>query len=412
MQSMQTPNFTQNTTHNLTTSEDFLKSLGFPTLEVHQTFTHFDFTRPGRRVLLIGPMGSGKTEFAAKVWRDAAIAMKKSDKVKALTSTRTNSFTNPFTGTPISQLPTELPNEVDRRQVFFIRSQIDQDRFQDYPEDAMAFRSGYIQCGPNIAKIRDSFDLEKVIADNPTVGTYIIDEASFFDERLAYVVRNQSLERGVMFIFPTLILNFRRDIFNSTARLMLDIATDVIPLTAYCEHPDCLRDAFYTYRYYTVDGRECPALYFDPLIVVGGDRTKTGSTTPNYAARCDEHHFLPGKEYTFFTLKPLAEAAGKGNPVALTKEIENLKYNKSKSLLFKNLSTLYNSDPNQEIYLNSLLPDFIAEKALIYLFSEQNLLSEDLLIRIVNQLNLDRSYMTRVLADNHRPIRLDQGLLF
>ena len=61
----------------INTSEDFLKSLGFPTLEVHQTFPHFDFTRPGRRVLLIGPMGSGKTEFAAKVWRDAAIAMKK-----------------------------------------------------------------------------------------------------------------------------------------------------------------------------------------------------------------------------------------------------------------------------------------------------------------------------------------------
>ena len=261
-------------------SEDFLKSLGFPMLEVHQTFTHFDFTRPGRRVLLIGPMGSGKTEFAATVWRDAAIAMRKSDKVKALTST----------------------GEVDRRKVFFIRSQIDGSRFTDYPEDAMAFRSGYIRCGDNIAHIRDSFDFEKVIADNPTVGTYIIDEASFFDERLAYVIRNQSLERGVMFIFPTLILNFRRDIFNSAARLMLDMATDVIPLTAYCEHEDCIKDAFYTYRYYTVDGKECPALYFDPLIVVGGDSTKTGSESPNYASRCDEHHFLPGKEYTFFTL--------------------------------------------------------------------------------------------------------------
>ena len=63
-------------------SEDFLKSLGFPMLEVHQTFTHFDFTRPGRRVLLIGPMGSGKTEFAAKVWRDAAIAMRKNIALK------------------------------------------------------------------------------------------------------------------------------------------------------------------------------------------------------------------------------------------------------------------------------------------------------------------------------------------
>ena len=372
------------------TSEDFLKSLGFPTLEVHQTFSHFDFTRPGRRVLLIGPMGSGKTEFAAKVWRDAAIAMKKSDKVKALTST----------------------GEVDRRQVFFIRSFIDGIRFTEYPEDALAYRSGYVRCGENIARIRDSFDLEKVIADNPTVGTYIIDEASFFDERLAYVVRNQSLERGVMFIFPTLILNFRRDIFNSSARLMLDMATDVIPLTAYCEHEDCIRDAFYTYRYYTVDGVECPALYFDPLIVVGGDTSKTGSDSPNYASRCDEHHFLPGKEYTFFSLKPMAEEASKGNPKKLRTEIENLKYTIKRSQLYKNIATRYKYDPNEEEYMNSLKPEYIAEKALMFLFNEQNLVSEDLLIRIVNDLELDRAYMARVLADNRRPVELDQGLLF
>ena len=371
-------------------SEDFLKSLGFPMLEVHQTFTHFDFTRPGRRVLLIGPMGSGKTEFAAKVWRDAAIALKKSDKVKAMTST----------------------GDVDRRNVFFIRSQIDGSRFTDYPDDAMAYRSGYIRCGDNIAHIRDSFDFEKVIADNPTVGTYIIDEASFFDERLAYVIRNQSLERGVMFIFPTLILNFRRDIFNSTARLMLDMATDVIPLTAYCEHGDCIKDAFYTYRYYTVDGKECPALYFDPLIVVGGDSTKTGSENPNYASRCDEHHFLPGKEYTFFTLKPMAEEANKGNPKKLRAEIENLKYSMKKSQLHKNLAARYKGDPNEEVYMNSLRPDYIAEKALMYLFNEQNLVSEDMLVRIVNDLNLNREYMSRVLSDNRRPVSLDQGLLF
>lgn len=371
-------------------NEDFLKSLGFPTLEVHQTFSHFDFTRPGRRVLLIGPMGSGKTEFAAKVWRDANIAKRKSNQVKAITST----------------------GEVDRSNVFFIRSQIDGARFTDYPEDAMAYRSGYIQCGSNIARIRDSFDFEKVLEDNPTVGTYIIDEASFFDERLAYVVRNASLQKGIMFIFPTLILNFRRDIFNSTARLMLEIATDVIPLTAYCEHDDCLRDAFYTYRYYSVDGLECPALYFDPLIVVGGDSTKTGSENPNYASRCDEHHFLPGKEYTFFSLKPMAEDANKGNIKALRTEIDNLKYHMKRSQLYKNLAARYKGDPNEEVYMNSLRPDYIAEKALMYLFNEQNLVSEDMLVRIVNELDLNREYMERVLTDNRRPVSLDQGLLF
>ena len=38
-----------------------LKSLGFPDLRFHSAFNHFDFKRHGRRILVIGPMGSGKT---------------------------------------------------------------------------------------------------------------------------------------------------------------------------------------------------------------------------------------------------------------------------------------------------------------------------------------------------------------
>lgn len=371
-------------------SEDFLKSLGFPTLSVHDTFTHFDFTKPGRRVLLIGPMGSGKTEFAARVWRDAAVAQTKSGRVGQLTST----------------------GDVDRRNIFFIRSEIDGTRFTDYPDDALAYRSGYVRCGENIARIRDSFGLEQVIRDNPTVGTYIIDEASFFDERLAYVVRNASMEKGCMFIFPTLVLNFRRDLFNNTARLMLDIATDVIPLTAYCEHPDCMDAAFYTYRYYSVDGMECPALFFDPLIVVGGDRVKQSMAEPNYASRCDRHHYLPGKEYTFFTLKPLGESASRGDTGPLLCEMEALHSSIRTSQLYRNLEMRYGDDEEGERYMNSLRPGFIAEKALCYLFCEQNLISEQLLNRIVFDLELDIPYMEKTLADNRRPVTFSQPDLF
>ncbi|MDT4762422.1 thymidine kinase [Sphaerochaeta sp. PS] len=370
--------------------KDFLKSLGFPTIDVHDTFSHFDFTLPGRRVLLIGPMGSGKTEFAARVWRDAAIAQKKGEKVRFLTSS----------------------GDVDRRKVFFIRSEIDGARFSEYPEDALCYRSGYVSCGTNIARIRDSFGLEQVLADNPTVGTFIIDEASFFDERLAYVVRNHSYERGVMFIFPTLILNFRRDLFNSTARLMLDIATDVIPLTAYCEHPDCMKDAFYTYRYYQVDGQECPALYFDPLIIVGGDAFKTSTLEPNYAARCDEHHYLPGKEYTFFHLKPLGEQAARGDEKPLRKELDALKHDMERSMLYSNIQGRYAGKQDEAIFFNSLKPANIAEKALIFLFCEHNLIPEELLLRLVDDLELDRSYMEKVLADNKRPVSFEQSFLF
>lgn len=371
-------------------SEDFLKSLGFPTLSVHDTFTHFDFTKPGRRVLLIGPMGSGKTEFAARVWRDAAVAQTKSGRVGQLTST----------------------GDVDRRNIFFIRSEIDGTRFTDYPDDALAYRSGYVRCGENIARIRDSFGLEQVIRDNPTVGTYIIDEASFFDERLAYVVRNASMEKGCMFIFPTLVLNFRRDLFNNTARLMLDIATDVIPLTAYCEHPDCMDAAFYTYRYYSVDGMECPALFFDPLIVVGGDKIKQSMAEPNYASRCDRHHYLPGKEYTFFTLKPLGESASRGDTAPLLCEMEALHSSIRTSQLYRNLEMRYGDDEEGERYMNSLRPGFIAEKALCYLFCEQNLISQQLLNRIVFDLELDIPYMEKTLADNRRPVTFSQPDLF
>ncbi len=374
---------------NNTPGADFLRSLGFPTLDVHESFTHFDFTTPGRRVLVIGPMGSGKTEFAARVWRDAAVARKKSSVIASLTST----------------------GVLDRRNVFFIRSEIDGARFSDYPDDAMAYRSGYIRCGENIARIRDSFGFEQVMKDNPEAGTYIIDEASFFDERLAYVARNYAIEKGCMFVFPTLILNFRREFFNSTARLMLDIATDVIPLTAYCEHSDCLSSAFYTYRYYQVEGKECPALYFDPLIVVGGDRIKDSDLEPNYAARCEEHHFLPGKEYTFFTLKPLGEEAGRGNTKALMNELEALHEKPEASMLYDNLIRRYGDSDDAGIYLNSILPGHIAEKALAYLFCEQNLIGESLLVHIVSELSLDTAYLEKVLAENRHPVSFSQPYL-
>ena len=57
-----------------------LKSLGFPNLRFHNPFNHFDFTRAGRRILVIGPMGSGKTEYSARVWRDSLVAQRKSQR--------------------------------------------------------------------------------------------------------------------------------------------------------------------------------------------------------------------------------------------------------------------------------------------------------------------------------------------
>ncbi len=366
-------------------SGDFLKSLGFPAIQVHHSFNHFDFTRPARRILVIGPMGSGKTEYSARIWRDARVTLEKSALVEEQTKT----------------------GAADRRNVFFVRSALDEKRFEEYPEDALAYRGGYERLGKQIAKIRNSFDLEKLIEDFPEMGTWIIDEASFFDERMAYVIKNASGKKGLVFVYPTLILNFRRDIFNSTARLLIETATDVFPLTAYCEHPDCITDSFYTYRYYRVKGQECPALYFDPLIIIGGDRQKDDPLEPNYCTRCDKHHFLPGKEYTYFTLKPLGEAAASGNSDLLKRELSCLNQDIRKSALFSSIaaeSQEQDDYSHTSVILNSLKVPCLAEKALLFLYVEQNLVSSDLFKKLSVELDLNREYLQQCLQDNGRSL--------
>ena len=352
----------------------FLKSLGFPEVRVHQSFNHFDFSRSSRRILVIGSMGSGKTEFSARIWRDSEVARTKTG--DAARRTRTDG--------------------ADRRIVFFIRSRLDATRFPDYPPDALPYRGGYVRCGKNIAEIGDSFDLERVMAAHPEAGTWVIDEASFYEERLAYVVERASRTRGLTFIFPSLVLNFRREIFNTTAKLLLETATDVFPLTAYCEHAECLQDSFYTYRFYSVDGRECPALYFDPLLVIGGDREVRDPREPNYCTRCDDHHYLPGKEYTFLNLKPLGEQASRGEAGPLREELERLSGRMERSLLYQS------SCGTDEMQMNALRVSCIAEKALLFLFTEQNLVPNEMFLQLSKELELDRDYLARRLRDCRR----------
>jgi thymidine kinase len=366
-------------------SAQFLRNLGFPLVRVHHSLNHFDFTRPGRRILVIGPMGSGKTEYSARMWRDSLVARKKGAGIAAATSTA----------------------GADRRDIFVVRSSLDGARFPDYPEDALAFRGGYERCGDRISTARDSFDLERLVAENPGVGTWIVDEAAFYDERIAYLMKDESDRRGLVFVLPTLVLNFRREIFNQTARLLLDTATDVFPLSAYCEHDECLADSLYTYRYYTVNGEECPALYFDPLIIIGGDRNKRDGREPNYCTRCDLHHYLPGKEYSYFTLKPLGEAAARGDLKPLLAELNAIAGNIQGSRLWKSLASRYleceSPCPEQ---MNALKVPCMAERALVYLFAEQNLLSELQLRQATDDLGLDREYLMRRLGDNRRPLEL------
>ncbi len=357
----------------------FLKSLGFPEFTIHHGVSHFDFTRSSRRILVIGPMGSGKTEYTARVWRDARVLARKSPRLQRLTRS----------------------GHADRRNVFVVRFSLDQQRFTDYPADALAYRGGYERCGRNIAHIDTSFSLEELLSEHPEHGTWIVDEASFYDERLAYVIERESRQRGLVFVFPTLLLNFRKEIFNATARLLLEVATDVFPLTAYCEHEECLADSFYTYRYYRIDGVECPALYFDPLIVIGGDREKDDPREPNYCTRCDEHHYLPGKEYTYLFLKPLGEEASRGNLHPLEEELRALSTDPAESELYRHFAARYDQ-PGDELNMNALRVHCIAERALLFLFVEQNLLSAAQVQELARRLQLDTEFLERRLMDNKR----------
>jgi thymidine kinase len=358
-----------------------MKSLGFPGVRIHHSINHFDFTKTDRRIIIIGPMGSGKTEFSARIYRDSQIALNKSDRVERITTT----------------------GSCDRRRVFYVRSKIDDKRFEEYPKNSIAYRSGYIAPGDNIASIADSFELENILRDNNNIGTWIIDEAEFFDERLVYVVSQFAEMRSLNFIFPMLILNFRKDLFNRTARLLLENSTDVFTLTAYCEHPDCISDSFYTYRYYTVDDIECPALYFDPLIIVGGDKRLEDPKIPNYATRCDRHHYLPGKEYTFMILKPLGELAYGGNVKPILSELRYLKKNVPRSELYNHLKSRHiEVDEPEPIMLNALRVECIAEKALIYLFSEENILSSEQMEYLAREIDGDMDYINERLVENRK----------
>jgi len=361
----------------------FYSTLGLPQLHVHNARNHFDFTRPGRRILVVGPMGSGKTGFAAQIWRDSRVALAKDDQVETWTSV----------------------DGADLRRVFFVRSRLDRRRFTEYPPEALAYRGGYEMVGDSIADISSSFELEELIEAHPDVGTWVIDEASFYDERMAYVIQRLSVSRGLVFVLPTLILNFRNALFNTTASLLLEVASDVFPLSAYCEHSACLTDSNYTYRYYLVGGRECPALYFDPLIIVGGDRTQEDGRQPNYGTRCGEHHILPAKDYTYLVLKPMGEAAAAGDGTDLLEELRALNADPDSSRLGRWLAEHHPSDSERDrLSRNAILVPCLAERALVFLFAEQNLISEQLLREIVNALDLDRNYLAERLADNRRPV--------
>jgi len=56
--------------------------------------------------------------------------------------------------------------------------------------------------------------------------------------------------------------------------------------------------------------------------------------------------------------------------------------------------------------MNSLDVPCVAERAIAYLYAEQNLLSAEQVRYLVEELALDREYLSRRLSDNRRPLEL------
>ncbi len=187
------------------------------------SISHFDFKVKINLILVVGPMGSGKTEYAAKIYKDSLIVRKKSFKV----------------------LGNVIKGNRSRVNVFYIRNFFDKRRFQDYPENVIPYRGGGKDKIDEIGFASNSFDIENLIASNPSFGTFIIDEACFYDERLIFVLNKISLNENILFILPTLLYNFRKESFNDTAKLLVEYSDKIYKLGAYCEHIDCMEESFF-----------------------------------------------------------------------------------------------------------------------------------------------------------------------
>ena len=110
----------------------------------------------------------------------------------------------------------------------------------------------------------------------------------------------------------------------------------------------------------------------------------------------------PGKEYTYLFLKPLGEQASRGDIGPLRDELGLIKGNPERSHLHEHFRSLYD-----ETMMNSLRVSCIAEKALLFLFTEQNLVPNELFLRLVKDLQLDLDYLRRRLSDCRRAAVLE-----
>jgi thymidine kinase len=113
---------------------------------------------------------------------------------------------------------------------------------------------------------------------------------------------------------------------------------------------------------------------------------------------------LPGKEYTYLVLKPLGLEAARGNRAPLLGELTLLADQVGDSALASEFRTKYRQEnETSQMCLRVLDLPYLAEKALLYLYSEQNLISREDFIAMTHELNLNCGYLNARLLDAGRP---------
>lgn len=103
------------------------------------------------------------------------------------------------------------------------------------------------------------------------------------------------------------------------------------------------------------------------------------------------------------TLKPLGELAYGGNIKPLLKELKLLKHDIERSQLYHHFTERFIKAENPEpIMMNALKVDCIAEKALIYLFSEENIISAGQMQSLTKEIKADVGYINERLVENRK----------
>lgn len=354
---------------------EFFRNLGINHDLKYFKNNHFNFSEGNRIIMLIGGMGAGKTEYSAKICRDSKILLKKSNVVK-------EDFSY---------------GEFDRRKVFYVKNFLDSSRFTKDGDNALSYRGGFEMMDENrIGVAKDSSDIKEIFEKDSECGTFIIDEPGFYDERIVYMSLEEMKKRRGIFVFPTLSLNFRRELFNKTVSILLEYVSEIILLGAYCEHEDCFESAYYSYRFYKMENLEVPALYFDPVIIVGGVSDAISEYNPTYETRCEKHHYIFGKEYIFSKIKPMLRF----DRNSFSKELSLIKENSLKSELY----ALFNRDfkelnqAEQNRFTQSIKLPHTAEKLLCYSYLELNAIDYKSFNDLIIELQLDEEYIKTLIA--------------